>query len=83
VLDEDTPGEVALGAPAAVLDEDRPGEATLGAPAAPATLTPLCAIPAVERLAELVATVWRVVPAGGTGAAAIAPLGNDPAPQRH
>jgi len=68
------------------VDEDAAGAAALGAPAAPATLAPVFAIPAVENVAVFTATVWRVVPVPApapTGAAAIAPLGNDPAPQRH
>lgn len=74
---------------ATLVDVDDDEEAAGAPPALLATPAPtdlVCAILAVENVAELIATVDKVVPTppAPAGATAIAPIfGNDPAPQRH
>lgn len=68
-------------APAADGAEDEIEDETELAPAAP--VCPVFAIAAVDSVAELLATVDRVVPAGAGAWPMAAMLGNEPAPQRH
>lgn len=74
-------GELTDPAPAADGTGDEIEDETELAPAAP--VCPVFAIGAVDSVAELMATVDRVVPAGAGAWPMAAMLGNEPAPQRH